>query len=315
MGEIELANSSVKTLPFALGAEYPTVSPRGSQLAFSASAASVSIWRKDLQHPESPAVEVAPSSRQQFHASYSPDGSRIVFASRRGGPAGIWVGNNDGSNLVEISNPSYESGSPEWSPDGRKVAFDSRPPDSWEIQVADITERVPRKLITNLNNIFQPHWSRDGQWIYFHSDQAEKEGLYRCPSSGGDADLVSGDIDARVPQESFDGAHLYFNGSVGGREMKQIALSKGGFGAESKVEGFPKVNLLFTVSREGIYFVPADTLKSVSFYDFSTKKVRPIFAVQNDFDEGLSVSPDGRWILYSQAPEVNNDIMLVDHFR
>jgi Tol biopolymer transport system component/DNA-binding winged helix-turn-helix (wHTH) protein len=210
MSEIELANGSVKSLPFALSAESPTVSPRGSQLAFSASTGNTNIWRKDLQHPQSPAVEVAPSSRQQFHASYSSDGSRIVFASRRGGPLGIWIGNDDGSNLVEISNPADESGSPEWSPDGRKVAFDSHPRDSWEIQVADVTERVPRKLITNLTNIFQPHWSRDGQWIYFHSDQVGKEGLYRCPASGGDAVLVSGDIDARAPQESFDGATCTF---------------------------------------------------------------------------------------------------------
>lgn len=30
---------------------------------------------------------------------------------------------------------------------------------------------------------------------------------------------------------------------------------------------------------------------------------------------GLSVWPDGRWMLYSQVDEVNSDIMVVDHFR
>ena len=315
MSEIELTHGSVKSLPFALSAEYPTVSPKSNQLAFSANAATIKIWRKDLQHPESPAVEVAPSSRQQCCASYSPDGSRIVFASYRGGPAGVWVGNEDGSNLVEISNPAYESGSPQWSPDGTKIAFDARPRDTWEVQIADVTERIPRKLITNLTNIYRPHWSRDGQWLYFHSAQAGKEGLYRCAASGGDAVLVSGDIDANVAQESFDGASLYFVGSVGRGEMKKIALSKSGLGAQSKVDGFPKVSGSWTVSSKGIYFIPADAFRSVCFYEFSTKKVSPVFTVQNDFDDALSVSHDGRWILYSQATEVNNDIMLVDHFR
>jgi len=29
---------------------------------------------------------------------------------------------------------------------------------------------------------------------------------------------------------------------------------------------------------------------------------------------GLSFSPDGRWLLYSQTDEENTDIMLADHF-
>jgi Tol biopolymer transport system component len=71
---------------------------------------------------------------------------------------------------------------------------------------------------------------------------------------------------------------------------------------------------LGALSLDGIYFVPAEAPRSLRYYDFASKQIRPIFELDN-FYSGLSVSPDGRWILYSQESDVNSDIMLVDHFR
>jgi hypothetical protein len=72
---------------------------------------------------------------------------------------------------------------------------------------------------------------------------------------------------------------------------------------------------LWTLSRSGIYFVPDESPGSLRFFDFVTRQIRPIFEVDKDFSDGLSVSPDGRWIIYSQRGEESGDIMLVDHFR
>jgi Tol biopolymer transport system component len=75
---------------------------------------------------------------------------------------------------------------------------------------------------------------------------------------------------------------------------------------------------LWTVVPGGIYFVPADEPHSISYFDLSTRHVRRITEVERDFDSGnggISVSPDGRWVLYSQVDEINSDIMLVEHFR
>jgi Tol biopolymer transport system component/DNA-binding winged helix-turn-helix (wHTH) protein len=317
LGEVTVANGSVRRFAFAGSAELPTVSPKGDRLAYGSSSVSSNIWRRDLLHLEAPAVELVPSTRAQFDAQYSRDGKRIAFASERSGVRGVWISSDDGSNLVEVSNPADESGSPHWSPDGKKIAFDSRPRDRWEIYVADVAEGNPRKLVTNISSVYRPHWSRDGKWIYFRSDEVGRMGIYRCPSSGGDAIALSKDIDASSPHESFDGGTIYFVGGSAKSVLKKVPLVMGQPGMESEVDGFPRGSLsgLWSLSLGGIYFVPAEEPKSVRYFDFVTKQIRPIFEVDKDFGSGLSVSPDGRWILYSQIGDRNSEIMLVDHFH
>ena len=316
LSEISVANGSLRHIAFTGGIEQPTVSSRGEMLAFVSITVGLNIWRRDLLSPNSPAVELVPSTQSQENAAFSPDGKRIVFASFRSGVLGVWVSNIDGSNLAQISNPQYESGSPQWSPDGKKVAFDSRPADRWEIQVADVLDGIPRKLITSISSMYRPHWSRDGNWIYFRSYEAGRAGLYRCPASGGDAIQLSEDPRGVSPQESPDGRKVYFAGSEAHTVLKSIDLSPTP-GQESVVDGMPPILLseLVTFSPAGIYFVPADSPRSLRFFDFDSKKTHTIFEVDKDFGSGLSVSPDGRWIIYSQVGDMNRDIMLVDHFH
>jgi Tol biopolymer transport system component len=317
LSQVTVANGSTKQLAFAGGAMLPAVSARNGELAYSSLSTSLNIWRRDLLHPESPAVELMPSSRAQTDAQYSPDGKRIVFDSFRSGIQGVWISADDGSNLVQISNPQDQSGSPQWSPDGNKIAFDSRPRDHWEIYVADVDEGKPRKLVTNISSVIRPHWSRDGKWIYFRSDGPGRTGVYRCPAAGGKAIALSQDTDGLVSQESFDGKTLYFASSSARTVLRKVSLRGLPGTASEGGDGLPRVSnaAVWTVSPGGIYFVPAEAPKSLRYFDFATRQIRPIFEVDKYFGSGLSVSPDGRWILYSLVGNVNSDIMLVDHFQ
>lgn len=315
LDQVTVANGSVQRLVFEGAALRPTMSPGARRLAFESISVSSNIWRRDLLHPRAPAVELLPSSRTQYDAQYSPDGRRIAFASLRAGVQGVWISKEDGSELLEISNPQDMSGSPQWSPDGNKIAFDSRLKDGWAIFISGVSDQRPRKLLTTLNDIIRPSWSRDGKWIYFASDEVGKAGIYRWPASGGTAVLLSKDTDGFSPQESFDGKKVYFASHDDQATVMEAALP-GQPTSEFAVHGMPLVSdaRLWTLSPGGIYFVPAENARSLRYFDFFSKQVRPIFAFDNALGTGISVSADGHWLLYSQDQSVSGDIMLVDHF-
>jgi DNA-binding winged helix-turn-helix (wHTH) protein/Tol biopolymer transport system component len=90
-GAVAVANGSVKRLAFGGNARWPSVSSIGDKLALSSSSSSQNIWRRDLVHPEAPAVELISSTRAQYNAQYSPDGKCIAFASERAGVPGVWI--------------------------------------------------------------------------------------------------------------------------------------------------------------------------------------------------------------------------------
>ena len=316
LGEVAVASGSTKQIALQGSALLPTIPLRGGKLAYSSLSSRSNIWRKDLLRPQSPDVELIPSSRAQLDAQYSPDGKLIAFASFRSGKQGVWISSSDGTNLVQMSNPDYASGSPQWSPDGSKIVFDAHPGEQWEIYEADVAERNPKKLVTTVNNVVRPSWSRDGRWIYFSSLESGRMGVYRCPASGGDAVLLAkGTVDINA-REAFDGSQVYFASNHDNSTLKQVALTSIS-GPELTVDGLPRIKTaeLWALSRSGIFFVPADAPRTVRYFDFANKQIRTLFGVSRDFAYGLSVSRDGRWIMYSLVDAENSDIMLVDHFQ
>ena len=133
------------------------------------------------------------------------------------------------------------------------------PRDRLEIYVANVAERKPRKLVTNITNVMRPHWSSDGKWIYFISSGSGRAGVYRCPATGGDAVLFAKDPHAINPRESLDGKTLYFASNHDKSTLKKVALPAQP-DTESMVDGMPRIREaeLWTLSRAGIYFVPDD---------------------------------------------------------
>jgi len=321
LNEITIADSSLRKLPLPQNASAPIITAKGDKLAYvsTISDGHYEIWRKDLLNPRVPGVKLISSTVGQVNQSYSPDGKHIAFESTRGGVREVWISDADGTHLAQISNFKYpKTGTPNWSPDSQRIVFDTRLSGIAEVYTADITERMPRRLVTNITDIATPSWSHDGKWIYFQSMAAKNKGIYRCPADGGDAVLIAAltlEDNPSAPQESFDGETVYFGKRGMDFELGMASIKQPGM--ISVVDGRIKMCCWgdWAVVTGGIYFVPSDAPKSLRYFDFKTKAIRPIFDMEKNIGFGLSVSTDERWILYSQPTDVIDNIMLVNNFR
>jgi Tol biopolymer transport system component len=183
-----------------------------------------------------------------------------------------------------------------------------------DIFILDKTERIPRKLNVGEGEASVPSWSHDGKWIYFTSGGQGGSRIFRVAPEGGRPTAIStsGGYGAK---ESADGQYVFFASSASS-PTNLLRASLNPIGTESLVEGMPGLSFAgnWTVVRDGIYFYPADDFSTLSYLDFASKKVQPILKGQQVFF-GISVSPDGRYIVYARHTTPTRDVMLIDNFR
>lgn len=216
----------------------------------------------------------------------------------------------DGGETKPLISSTYLDIYPKYSPDGNRIAFSSSRSGCREIWVCDSDGSSPVQL-TDLESVLSagPYWSRDGQWIYFSSNPSGEQRIWKMAAEGGEAVPVTSERGGYA-LESLDGQTLYFSGRgslwsipvEGGNPLLVI----------EQIGGDTNMSL----SRDGIYFRGGrGAQRSLDFYDFQTKKGNPLLDLPDPTYNGVSVSPDGKTILFVQGTLPESDIVLVDEFR
>jgi Tol biopolymer transport system component/DNA-binding winged helix-turn-helix (wHTH) protein len=302
-------------LPFGHDVTDIAVSGAARRLVFKQNQINTNIWRIDITNPAPQAEKVVASSRVQVAPNYSPDGGRIAFESNRSGPNEVWICNADGSNATQLSSFGIlVTGTPRWSPDGKLIVFDSRLGHEGNLYSVDPRGSVPQKINIDIRGNSMASWSHDGKWIYFvNGDDIGNPKIWKVPSQGGHAIQIASQT-GKWPLESPDGNTVYFSSE--GR-LWQVAIDGSG---EHEVPGSPSIGENeWTPSSSGIYFLSNGFNKNeIDFFDVASKQAHTVYVLKAPppiWMGGMSVSPDGRWLLFAQLDDMSSDLMMVENWR
>lgn len=195
------------------------------------------------------------------NVSWSPDGSRLVFASQpRGSNVQVWVMNADGTGAQPLTTGERGEYQPDWSPDGSKIVYIANFFGQDNILAMNADGSNQQDLLAGNPDDEWPAWSPDGSQIAF----ARRVGF------------ANNTANYDIFVMNADGSNVRQLTNDPGRDSLPVWSPDG-------------QTIAFTSNRSGnsqIYLMNADG-----------SNVRNLS--NNDADEGLSsFSPDGRFLAF-----------------
>jgi Tol biopolymer transport system component len=301
------------------GAYAPATTPALDRLLFVHDRSDVDIYR---WHADGPPEPVVASSSVDYGPRISPDGRRIAFESWRAGTPfrEIWLADLDGSNPVQITHvtedrasPASGTGAPFWSPDGKYVVHlreePSRAPGATNLWVIGVDGGSDRRLTSHAVRLGPPIWSRDGH-IYHRMPRPDGTDYFRIPEKGGEPVRVT-QRGAVMAEVSRDGKSLLY-GREGRGPLFLMSLVDG---SDRQVEECGRARNLASSASAFYYVGCADGPElSLNRFDPASGQRERLGGISN-VNLGLTVSPDGKTILYARENAAGADLMMVDGFR
>jgi eukaryotic-like serine/threonine-protein kinase len=305
-------------------ADFPSFAPEGKTFVYvSKASGNADIYSKRVDGRN--AINLTKDSHaDNTQPAFSPDGSEIAFRSERDG-GGIFIMGATGESVRRLTDFGFN---PTWSPDGSEIAVSTEStalqpqarPGSAVIDVIDARTGAKREIVDLAHDGVQPNWSPHGDRIAYWS----------ITGGGGQRDLFTVDPHAATPSQTIvrvtndpaldwnpvwspDGKYLYFGSDRDGTmNLWRISMDE----HSGKPLGPPESALLptrfaahFSFARNtgALAYAGVDVSDSIWRVPFDPVSLQvtgePTAIVGGAMlllrFEGNPISPDGKWIAFS----------------
>jgi eukaryotic-like serine/threonine-protein kinase len=193
----------------------PRLSPNGKELAITIGSlgGNPDIWVYDLARGARTRLTFEPSVERS--PVWSPDGTRIAFASTRNLPLHIYEKAANGTGTTQ---PLLEDDAREipdsWSSDGRYIAYERQNFQGkieWDIWILPtFGDKKPFPFLQSQFNETQAAFSPDSKWLAYTSDESGTEGVYIVPFPQGNGKWGVSTNGGSEPRWRGDGKELFF---------------------------------------------------------------------------------------------------------
>ena len=189
----------------------PRISPDGQEIAVSSEEATERVWTYNFARAT--LTPLTPASVSSQAPAWMPDGTRVVYRGSREGFRNLFWNAANGRNQEERLTTSENLQTPvSVSPDGKRVAYTDvdrlTGNDIWVVSLDG--DRAAQPFLKTPASESNAHFSPDGRWLAYASDESGRIEVYVQPFPGPGGKWTISTDGGNEPVWSRDGRELFY---------------------------------------------------------------------------------------------------------